>query len=429
MPVLLMEPASQTKRRHLSETLRTPERQPGLTLEDVLQRLQEIRSHSLAHLDIAVAELATGPWSGMGVDVTLALDTKEAIDTILRISGNTEIAVNRSSVVANELLPGLTASGRDVTLSYPQEFAAFESDPFEYWQLPRMMLESRFRSFETLVDLSASRTTSIERHGAQNLTALLGVNAISVDGTILMLQHMQNIRKVFEQAKDIIFVAGIDKIVRSADDAIFQTQCMAVFGSEVLPLSFGAKRNLSGGEERPSQTSFDASAGGIHLILLDNGRSQIMRSPYRELLACIDCRACAKGCPGSRFFREDATWSPKEYLYFYLLGKNRSLDRCLQCKTCQGNCPLRIEIPGMITGAKVGLLKTRRPPLADMVLSRGGAMEKWGSRVAPLANLMFRTRALRRLGDAALGISYQRRLPPMSRQSFARWYVSRSTKD
>jgi L-lactate utilization protein LutB len=400
-----------------------------LTLEDVQQRLRGIRSWSMAHLDTAAAELIAGPWSDTGVTVTLAADEDEAVAIILSIAGSNAIAVNRSSVVANELLPGLTASGRDVTLSYPQEFAAFESDPFEYWQLPRMMLESRFRSFETLVDLSASRTTSIELHGTKDLTALLGVNVVSMDGTILMLQHMQNIRKVFEQAKDIIFVAGIDKIVRSADDAIFQTQCMAVFGSEVLPLSFGGKRNLSGGEERPSQTSFDASAGGIHLILLDNGRSQIMRSPYRELLACIDCRACAKGCPGSRFFVEEATWSPKEYLYFYLLGKNRSLDRCLQCKTCQGNCPLRIEIPGMITGAKAESLKTRRAPLVNVVLSKGGAMQKWGSRVSPLTNLMFRTRALRRLGDAALGISYQRRLPPMSRQSFARWYVSRSTKD
>ena len=41
----------------------------------------------------------------------------------------------------------------------------------------------------------------------------------------------------FEQAREIILVAGLDKIVRDMDDAIFQAKCMAIFGSETLPLS------------------------------------------------------------------------------------------------------------------------------------------------------------------------------------------------
>jgi len=239
---------------------------------------------------------------------------------------------------------------------------------------------------------------------------------------------MRNIGKVFEQARNIIFIAGIDKIVESAEDAVFQTQCMAVFGSEVLPLSFGVKQTPSDPADHSAPMSPAATAGSIHLIVLDNGRSRIGRSAYRDLLACIDCRACTKSCPGSRFFAEGATWSPKEYLYFSLLGKNRSLDRCLQCKTCQTNCPLQIDIPGMITRAKAERTRTRRPPLANLVLSRGGAMQRWGSRVAPLTNLVFASRVFRWMGDVMLGISRGRQLPSMSRQSFASWFRSRPAK-
>jgi len=423
-----MEPASWTKRRHLSEALRGSERSPGPTADEVARKLREIRDHSLANLDSLVAKLTAGSWSGGDLDVTFASDAKEAVDAILRIAEGTEIAINKSAVVANELVPLLTASGHDVITSYLQEFASPESDPVEYWQLPGMTFEARFDSFMQLADLAASRTASIEINGTQDLTALLGVNAISADGTIVMLQHMQNIRKVFEQARDVIFVAGIDKIVTSPDDAVFQTRCMAVFGSEVLPLTLGPGKSQSGLDKRPLQRSSQPGKVSLHLIVLDNGRSGIARSRYRDLMACIDCRACTKGCPASQLFVANKTLSPKEYLYFTILGENPSLDRCLQCKTCEANCPLGIEVPRMIVEVKAELAAKTRPALVNLMLSRGGSMQRWGSRVAPLANLVLGSRVLRWLGDVVIGVSRERRLPALSSRSFVRWYRSRTAR-
>jgi L-lactate utilization protein LutB len=425
MPVLLIEPTSQPKRHHLSEALRGAEGRSDLTLESVEKRLRAIRDDSLANSDALIAQLIAGAWSG--VDLTVAADARQAVETVLRVSGRNEIAVNRSSVVANELVPVLSRSGRQVLMSYEQEFIANDCGTIEYWQLPGMMLESRFRSFQSVIDLAASRASSLDRDGMRDFVALLGVNAVSADGTILLLQHMQNIRRLFEHAREVIFVAGLDKVVRTAADALFQTQCMAVFGSEVLPLSFGAKQGVTGGEAQPARLPAGTPTGRPHLILLDNGRRWIMQSGYRELLACIDCRACTKGCPGSRFFAENARWTPKEYLHFLLAGKHQSLDHCLQCKTCQANCPLHIDLPTMIVTAKAELAKRRRRSLTDALLSRGGSMERWGSRVAPLANATFENRGFRRLGDALLGISGERHFPPMSRCSFSRWFASRAT--
>jgi len=153
-----------------------------------------------------------------------------------------------------------------------------------------------------------------------------------------------------------------------------------------------------------------------------------MRGRYQELLRCIDCRACAKDCPGSRFFSEQRAWSPREYLYYAVVGETSGLERCLQCKTCQANCPLDIDIPRMVIERKAELLRKRRESLANIILSKGGSMERWGSAFPRLANLVLGAAPFRWLGDKALGISRYRRMPSMSTQSFSDWYGARTTQ-
>ena len=35
----------------------------------------------------------------------------------------------------------------------------------------------------------------------------------------------------------------------------------------------------------------------MHVVILDNGRSNLLRGRYREMLACIRCGACLNVCP------------------------------------------------------------------------------------------------------------------------------------
>ena len=107
----------------------------------------------------------------------------------------------------------------------------------DHAQSAALTFDSRFESFERPSDLLGRRAVAIEQEGTKDFVGLLGINAISAeDGSIVLLQHMSNIGRVFERAADIVLVAGVDKIVKNLDDAIFQTKCMAVFGAEALPL-------------------------------------------------------------------------------------------------------------------------------------------------------------------------------------------------
>ncbi|MGD0918572.1 MAG: hypothetical protein ABSB22_19160, partial [Thermodesulfobacteriota bacterium] len=117
-PVLLMEPVSYGKRRRYSEMLREPKRQRLPILEDVKQRLREIRNYSLAHLDTLITQLTDCLGAHTEVDTTFAKDALQAVETIRGIACSGKIVINRSAVVGNELMRLLVASGYNVIESY-----------------------------------------------------------------------------------------------------------------------------------------------------------------------------------------------------------------------------------------------------------------------------------------------------------------------
>jgi L-lactate utilization protein LutB len=423
LPVLLMEPVSDTKRRRFFESLTASSSQPQSTQDVVKHRLKEIREYSLDHFEYLMAILRAKLADCPDLSLTFATDVVQAVETIKSVSLASRIVINKSTVVTNELKPALVAAGYTVIESYYAEFEPFDNRFLEYWQLPEMPFESRFQSFTKPVDLVNLRSAGMNQYGAKDFIGLLGVNAISAeDGTILFFQHMQNIRKAFTQARKVILVAGLDKIVKSFDEAIFQTKCMAAFGCEALPLTLHCEAdNKDSLDTLPFDIPLTLAASKIHLILLDNGRSQMLKSSYRELLSCIDCQACIKDCPVSQYFSAGKRWSPRTYLYNFLTGKNPSLSSCIQCKTCEMNCPLGIDLPARILDVRHA---TSYPSFTDRLMANAGPLQSLGSQAADFVNPLFNQRLLRWLVEKTLNISRLRNLPRYQRRNFARWFKS-----
>jgi L-lactate utilization protein LutB len=423
LPVLLIEPSSNLKRRRFFETL-AGQPCPSPSPAEVKLKLKAVREYSLDHLDGHLAALKD-KIAASHMDFTFARDAAQAVASIQSISPAGRIVMNKSTVIANELQPALIAAGNTVIESYYSEFEPFANRSGEYWQLADVPLESRLESFARPVDLAALRATSLRENGAQDFTALLGVNALAAeDGAALFFQHMQNIRQVFLSAREVILVAGLDKIVKNLAEAVFQTQCMAAFGCEVLPLTMrGREKDAPRFSDLPFNLPPARMASKIHLILLDNGRRQILRGSFRELLNCIDCQACLKDCPVSPYFYAGLRWSPRTYLYNFLTGRNPSLHRCLQCKTCEMNCPLGIDLPARLLDARHA---GSRPSFTDRLIASAGPLQSLGSRAAGIVNPVFANRPLRWLGENMLNISRQRQLPQYRRRTFARWLKSHS---
>jgi len=427
LPILLMEPDIKSKRRHFSNVLMGPKRvMPHPSVQDIKEKLREIRNYSLTNLDSLRNELTASLAAHPDVEFSLANDVGQAVKTIQVISDGTPIAINKSSVVTMELMPALVASGLRVVETYYNQFQPFENRFTNPWQLPILEFASILDSFDKTTDLAALREASLRRQGSKEITGLLGVNAISAkDGAVLLLQHMHNISEVFTQANKLILVASLDKIVEDLDAAVFQTLCMAIFGWEVLPLSLRGRANYEDSiDSLPFEIPPEQTARKIHLIVFDNGRSQLLRSRYEEFMACIDCRACTKSCPAFPFDEGDSPWSPKEYIYFFVTGKNTSLELCLECGCCQLDCPLDIDLLGMILDARIEAVAKTRRSITDNFLSNFETIAKLGSSMPFLANVASSNRIMRWLGEKTLGISKERQLPKFQRMNFDKWFQS-----
>jgi L-lactate dehydrogenase complex protein LldF len=98
----------------------------------------------------------------------------------------------------------------------------------------------------------------------------------------------------------------------------------------------------------------------FHLVILDNGRSKVLGTPFRESLQCIRCGACLNACPVYRRIGGHAyggVYSGPIGSILTPLYDSVTLNPHLPhasslCGACQAACPVKINIPHMLIGLR-----------------------------------------------------------------------------
>jgi L-lactate dehydrogenase complex protein LldF len=98
----------------------------------------------------------------------------------------------------------------------------------------------------------------------------------------------------------------------------------------------------------------------FHLVLLDNGRSRVLGTPFRESLQCIRCGACLNACPVYRRIGGHAyggvysgpIGSILTPLYDSVADNVHLPHASSLCGACQSACPVKINIPHMLIGLR-----------------------------------------------------------------------------
>lgn len=103
-----------------------------------------------------------------------------------------------------------------------------------------------------------------------------------------------------------------------------------------------------------------ADGGGgpdnFHVVLLDNQRSNILDSEYKDILRCIRCSACLNHCPiytrtGGHAYGwvypgpMGSVWTP---LLQGLKDSNHLPNACTTCGRCEEVCPVDIPLPDLL---------------------------------------------------------------------------------
>jgi L-lactate dehydrogenase complex protein LldF len=120
-----------------------------------------------------------------------------------------------------------------------------------------------------------------------------GANFIISDiGAIAVTENEGNARLSCAFPKTHIAIVGIEKVIPSVTDLALFWPLLSTFGTGQRLTVYNTI--ISG----PRQASETDGPEEMYVILLDNGRTNILKNPkQRESLYCIRCGACLNACP------------------------------------------------------------------------------------------------------------------------------------
>ncbi|HEX9386915.1 MAG TPA: LUD domain-containing protein, partial [Anaerolineales bacterium] len=187
------------------------------------------------------------------------------------------------------------------------------------------------------------------------LNAEMGISGgnflIAETGTLVMVTNEGNGRMCTTMPDLHVAVVGIDKVIPDWESLTIFLKLLARSAtgqklSTYTQFITGPRREE--GEFGPKE---------FHLILLDNGRSRILRDPVgRDVLKCIRCGACANVCPvyknvGGFAYGWFISGPIGAILSPQMLGTQAARElpyASTLCGACADVCPVKIPIPTIL---------------------------------------------------------------------------------
>jgi len=391
----LADPPLQAALARLTSTLMAANRRGYAALPDsdrLRDHAKRIKEHTLAHLDRYLEQLESSV-QRVGGQVHWASDANEARQIIVDIARRSRCkqAVKSKSMTTEEvhLNPALEAAGVEVVETDFGEFIiqiAGERPSHLVAPAVHHTRESVARVLskhlgEPLPDdprtlALTGRRVLREKFRRADL-GVTGANfAVAETGTIALVTNEGNGRLTTTCPRVHVALVGIEKVLpRLVDLPVFLKLLARAATGQTLSvyttLITGPRRSPTPRRtallSRPDGSGEPSHEGGeidgpeeFHLVLLDNGRSRVLGTPFRESLQCIRCGACLNACPVYRRIGGHAyggvysgpIGSILTPLYDSLTENAHLPHASSLCGACQAACPVRINIPHMLIGLR-----------------------------------------------------------------------------
>ena len=192
-------------------------------------------------------------------------------------------------------------------------------------------------------------------------TAICGANfLIAETGYVVIVESEGNGRMCLTLPRTLIALAGIEKVIPKFGDLEVLLQVLA--------------RSATGERMNPYTSLWSGVTPGdgpqrFHVVLLDNGRSEILaRKVERQTLQCIRCAACLNTCPVYRQTGGHAYGSPYAGPIGAILTPQLEHMRHAQslpyasslCAACYEVCPVKINIPEVLIDLRAQVVDQER---------------------------------------------------------------------
>jgi L-lactate dehydrogenase complex protein LldF len=147
-----------------------------------------------------------------------------------------------------------------------------------------------------------------------------------------------------------IVTASIDKVVPGLDEATALIRLLArsATGQEITSYT-----TFSSGPKRPEDADGPEE---YHVVLIDNGRTEMLAGPFRDMLRCIRCGACMNHCPvygaiGGHSYGWVYPGPMGSVLTPNFIGLDVAGDLANACTMnghCASVCPVKIPLPDLL---------------------------------------------------------------------------------
>jgi len=312
--------------------------------------------------------------------------------------------------------PIIHKNRREIATSFEREgLGAYNDDPETITRRARQFLRHKYLAADV---------------------GLTGANFVSVEsGRLVLVTNEGNSRFSLAAPKCHIALVGIEKLVpRDRDLGLFLNLLARSATAQDLTVytEFISGPKLATQPDGPEE---------MHVIFVDNGRTEVLASECREILRCIRCGACLNVCPVYRQVSGHAYRSvypgPVGAVLSPLLAGERfatlaDLPKASSlCGACNEVCPVNIPIPDL-------LLRLRNKAKLENVPSPGtppmGAWALMASQPTAWRAALFGGKLLDYVPAKLIPVpamqawSAKRALPAWRGGEFRKWLKARASK-
>jgi len=292
------------------------------------------------------------------------------------------------------------------------------------------------RTSADIPDLAREARQVLRQHFLSAEMGISGANfLIAETGSAALVTNEGNGRMVTTLPKIHVVITGIEKVVPTLEDfaTLMRLLPRSATGQSIsnyVSLLTGTRR--PGDQDGPEKTVF---------ILVDNGRANLLGSPYEDMLRCIRCGACMNHCPvyfslGGHAYGWVYPGPMGSVLTPLLTGLENALDlphASTGCRQCEVVCPVRIPLPGLMHKLREEQVDRRLRPWSERLALKAWAwlagrprLYRWAARRAArylqwLADDSGRIRVFGLLPAWTAG----RDLPPPAGKTFHELYAAR----
>jgi len=197
--------------------------------------------------------------------------------------------------------------------------------------------------------------------------------AVAESGSIVLVENEGNGRMSSTLPRVHVAVMGVERIVETWDQLDLMINLLGRSGTGQHLTTY---TNVITGPRRPGEID---GPEAVHIVILDNGRSELLGTEFEEALDCIRCGACLNVCPVYRQVGGHAYgWvysGPIGAVLTPLLGHAHPEaaevpNASTLCGACMDACPVEIPLQDL-------LLALRRRKAGQAETLEKGAWRAW----------------------------------------------------